>query len=106
MHVQNAFMERCRSAPEGSFGHAYASFMAERGFEADARPPVRFVDDAELAYVATRYRQVHDLWHVVFACHTSLLGETALKALEFAQVCTCRRASVRSKCFAVSGMTH
>lgn len=84
--IQDEFLQRCRAAPPGSFGHAYAEFMGTRRFLASERPPVRFVDDAELAYVATRYRQVHDFWHVIFGCHTSLLGETALKALEYAQV--------------------
>ena len=55
-------------------------------FSADERPPVRFVDDGELAYVAARAREVHDLWHVLFGCPTTVLGELALKALEFVQV--------------------
>jgi ubiquinone biosynthesis protein COQ4 len=82
-------MDLCARAPEGSFGSSYNSFMTQRGFQAAERPPVRFVDDTELAYVATRYRQVHDFWHVIFDCHTSLLGETGLKALEFVQVWYC-----------------
>lgn len=71
---------------KGTFGRAYADFMGSRGFEADQRPPTRFVDDAELAYVATRYREVHDLWHVLFRCPTTVSGELALKAVEFFQV--------------------
>ena len=47
---------------------------------------VRFVDDADLAYVALRNRQVHDLWHVLFSCPTTVCGELGLKALEFVQV--------------------
>lgn len=75
---------------DGSFGRAYASFMDVRGFQADERPPVRFVDDHELAYVATRYRELHDLWHVLFGCPTTLSGEIALKAVEYLQVGTPR----------------
>lgn len=30
--------------------------------------------------------QVHDLWHVLFGCHTNAFGEVALKAVEFVQV--------------------
>ena len=63
--------------------------MGARRFAADERPPVRFIDDPEVAYVATRYRQVHDFWHVLFDCHTNLLGEAALKAVEFSQVRMC-----------------
>ena len=87
--VQDEFLSSCETAPPGSFGSEYYHFMRKRHFRADERPPVRFVDDVDLAYVATRYRQVHDFWHVIFACHTSLLGETALKALEFTQACSC-----------------
>ena len=46
------------------------------------------MDDRELAYVALRNRQVHDLWHVVFGCPTTVAGELGLKALEFVQVST------------------
>lgn len=72
-------------APAGSLGAEYAAFMAQRHFEADARPAVRYVDNEELAYVATRVRETHDFWHVLFNCPTTIFGETALKALEFVQ---------------------
>lgn len=83
--VQNETMHRCAAAPAGSLGAEYAAFMAQRHFEADARPAVRYVDNEELAYVATRVRETHDLWHVLFNCPTTIFGETALKALEFVQ---------------------
>jgi ubiquinone biosynthesis protein COQ4 len=35
--------------------------------------------------VATRSREVHDVWHVLFDCPTTVQGELALKALEFVQ---------------------
>lgn len=72
--------------PEGTFGHAYAKFMGDRNFTAGDRPPVRFIDDIELAYVASRAREVHDFWHVLFGCHTNVFGELALKAVELVQV--------------------
>lgn len=59
--------------------------MGVRAFSPAERPPVRFIADPELAYVATRYREVHDLWHVLFGCDTTVLGELALKAVEAAQ---------------------
>jgi ubiquinone biosynthesis protein COQ4 len=43
------------------------------------------VDDAELAFVVGRMREVHDFWHVLFGCHTNVFGELALKGLEFVQ---------------------
>jgi ubiquinone biosynthesis protein Coq4 len=48
---------------------------------------VRFIADQEVAYAAQRSREVHDLWHVLFGCHTNVFGELALKAVEYVQVC-------------------
>jgi ubiquinone biosynthesis protein COQ4 len=59
--------------------------MDARSFTPSERPPVRFVDDADSAYAATRAREAHDFWHVLFACPTSVAGELALKAVEFVQ---------------------
>ncbi|PSC76530.1 ubiquinone biosynthesis [Micractinium conductrix] len=75
----------CWDLPPHTFGGAYAQFMGTRGFQASGRPPCRFIDDPQLAYVITRARQVHDLWHVIFGCHTNGFGEVALKAVEFVQ---------------------
>ncbi|EHA8591874.1 putative Ubiquinone biosynthesis protein COQ4, mitochondrial [Cocos nucifera] len=72
--------------PENTFGWAYARFMGSRNFSPDDRPPVRFMDTEELAYVATRAREVHDFWHVLFGLPTNLLGESALKVVEFEQM--------------------
>jgi len=83
--ITDEFLERCHELPAETFGGAYARFMGTRKFNPNDRPPVRFVDDVELAYVATRSREVHDLWHVLFQCPTTVQGELALKALEFAQ---------------------
>ncbi|KAL6750485.1 ubiquinone biosynthesis protein [Haematococcus lacustris] len=83
--ITDASTSHCWSLPSHTFGGAYAKFMGSRGFHADDRPPVRFVQDEELAYVLTRMREVHDFWHVLFDCHTNVFGELALKAVEFVQ---------------------
>ncbi len=59
--------------------------MDARAFTPSARPPVRFVDGEAEAYAATRAREAHDFWHVLFACPTTVAGELALKAVEFVQ---------------------
>lgn len=84
--VTEALLERARDLPPNTFGGAYAAFMGSRKFSPDERPPVRFVSDADLAYIITRGREVHDFWHVLLGCHTNVFGEVALKALEFVQV--------------------
>lgn len=43
------------------------------------------MDDEDLAYVMTRYREVHDFWHVLSGLHTDVLQEIALKMLELLQ---------------------
>ncbi|XP_010270747.1 PREDICTED: ubiquinone biosynthesis protein COQ4 homolog, mitochondrial-like [Nelumbo nucifera] len=72
--------------PENTFGAAYAKFMESRNFSPDDRPPVRFMETEELAYVAMRAREVHDFWHTLFGLPTNLIGETALKVIEFEQM--------------------
>lgn len=84
--LQNEAVAHAWDMEEGTFGHAYARFMGDRNFLAGDRPPVRFIDDVELAYVAARAREVHDFWHVLFGCHTNVFGELALKAVELVQV--------------------
>ncbi|KAJ7517243.1 hypothetical protein O6H91_21G015200 [Diphasiastrum complanatum] len=59
--------------------------MGTRKFSPDDRPPVRFMETDELAYVATRAREVHDFWHVLFNLPTNVMGELALKIVEFQQ---------------------
>jgi len=72
--------------PLNTFGAAYANFMGSRNFSPDDRPPVRFMDTDELAYVAMRAREVHDFWHTLFDLPTNLIGESALKVIEFEQM--------------------
>jgi len=86
IRVTEASVAPAWDLPEHTFGAAYANFMGQRGFSPDDRPPVRYVDDAELAYVAARAREVHDFWHVLFGMNTSVLGETALKVMEFSHL--------------------
>lgn len=52
----------------------------------DARPPVQFVDNAELAYVMQRYRETHDLYHTVLQMPTNILGEVTVKWFEGIQL--------------------
>lgn len=78
-------IETLRAMPCGSLGAGYAAFLDRHNFNPDDRTTVQFVDDPDLAYVMTRYRQVHDLWHVIYALPPSLLGEVALKWLEVVQ---------------------
>ncbi|KAL3774377.1 hypothetical protein ACHAW5_009074 [Stephanodiscus triporus] len=68
-----------------TFGAAYASFLDRHSFDPEDRTIVRYVSDPDLAYVATRYRQCHDYWHVLSGLPPTVLGESALKSLELVQ---------------------
>ena len=48
----------------------------------DERLPVEFVDDVELAYIMRRYREIHDITHVVLGMNTNMIGEVAVKVFE------------------------
>lgn len=43
---------------------------------------MRFINDPDLAYVMTRYRECHDLVHVILGMPTNMLGEVAVKWIE------------------------
>lgn len=80
----SAGLDPMRAMPATTLGGAYARFMDSRGFEPESRLPVRFVSDPRDAWTLQRYRDVHDLWHVLNEMPTSMLGETAQKWFEAA----------------------
>ncbi|PAA91633.1 hypothetical protein BOX15_Mlig007572g1, partial [Macrostomum lignano] len=75
-------LEALRRLPEGSLGRAYADFLDRYGYSPDHRRTVCFVDDPELAYVMQRYREIHDLNHVLLGQGTDFLGEVVVKWFE------------------------
>ncbi|KAL6066748.1 Ubiquinone biosynthesis protein [Balamuthia mandrillaris] len=79
-------LEMLSKLPAGSFGKEYVEWLRAEGFSPDKRPQVRFVDDEELAYVMTRYREVHDFLHLLVGLPPTVLGEIALKWYEMYQM--------------------
>jgi len=69
---------------KSSFGYCYARFMLHHKFEAKDRPDVQFIRDPELQFVMRRYRECHDLWHVLNGLRPTILGELAEKWFEAA----------------------
>lgn len=80
----SADLPALRSLPERSLGREYARFMDERNFTPESRDAVRYVARDDLRWVLQRYRDVHDIWHVLTGVPTTLLGETAQKWFEAA----------------------
>ena len=46
------------------------------------RTPLRFILDADIAYVAMRYRHLHDYWHTLLGVGISVECELLLKLFE------------------------
>ncbi|KAF8689052.1 Ubiquinone biosynthesis protein COQ4 -like protein, mitochondrial, partial [Rhizoctonia solani] len=70
--------------PVGSWGHTYVTWLDRCGVTPDTREPVHYIDDPELAYVMTRYRECHDFYHAVCGLSVSVPSELALKVFELA----------------------
>ena len=71
--------------PEHTFGSRYVQFMKHHNITSDSRSPVKYIDDAELAYVMLRYRQIHDFTHVLLGLSINVSSEVLVKAFEAAQ---------------------
>ena len=78
-------LERLQALPEGTFGHEYAFFMLSHGFTSDERPVVKYVPNLEHAYILQRYKEVHDVAHVLLNYGTSVSQELAVKWFEMIQ---------------------
>lgn len=77
-------LPRLRALPKTTVGGTYAAWLDREGVSPDTRDPVRYVDDAECAYVMQRYRESHDFYHALTGLPVVREGEVALKAFEFA----------------------
>jgi len=77
--------ERLMALPAHTLGHAFARHMADNGLSPDIfqAPPGAPPD---VAYLAQRLRQTHDLWHVVTGYSTGVIDELALQAFTYAQM--------------------
>lgn len=81
----DASLAAMRKLPDGSLGREYAKFMDRRRFSPESRDKVMegYVDGGkEEEWVLQRYRDVHDLWHVLTGMPTTLLGEIGQKWFE------------------------
>jgi ubiquinone biosynthesis protein COQ4 len=66
--------------PNGSLGRAYAQYFRERGLRPfAAKEPI--ADDAD--YIANRWRETHDVWHLVTGYGTYVTGELELQAFSY-----------------------
>ncbi|KAI1766779.1 Coq4-domain-containing protein [Hypoxylon sp. FL1150] len=73
-----------RTLPQNTVGGTYVAWLDREGVSPDTRDAVRYIDDAECAYVMQRYRESHDFYHALTGLPVVREGEVALKAFEFA----------------------
>lgn len=74
------------SLPPHTLGGAYHSFLTSHHYSPSSRPVVRYVGGSEdEAWVVQRYREVHDVWHVMTGCDVSVVGELCQKVWEWRQ---------------------
>ena len=85
INTKTVDFEALKALPSNTLGHSYAAYCAEQKITPDSRDPVNFVDDPDLAYVMTRYREVHDLMHTVLDLPTNMVGEVGVKWVEALQ---------------------
>ncbi|KAL1901526.1 Ubiquinone biosynthesis protein [Sporothrix stenoceras] len=77
-------LDELLAMPHNTVGYVYGHFRKRYHMSPDVRDEVRYVDDAECAYVIQRYRECHDLYHAVLGLPPQYVeGEIALKAFEF-----------------------
>lgn len=70
-------LEALRAMPEGTLGHALARYYADRGI-APFESPYEVRNDVD--YIVKRYRETHDLVHVLTGYGTDALGEMEVQA--------------------------
>ncbi|XP_037933294.1 ubiquinone biosynthesis protein COQ4 homolog, mitochondrial-like [Teleopsis dalmanni] len=82
INTKTVDLDKLRSLPENKFGYAYVKFLDHNNVTPDSRMEVRFINNPELAYVMTRYRECHDLVHAILDMPTNMLGEVTVKWIE------------------------
>jgi ubiquinone biosynthesis protein COQ4 len=77
--------EALRALPEDTLGGSYARMLVRENLDPDLfqAPPGL---PEELAFVAKRIRQTHDLWHVLTGLGTDIASEVALQAFTEEQI--------------------
>lgn len=78
-------MEQLMKLAPDTLGGAYARYYKLHGFQFGVREPVRYIDNSDKAYVMKRYREIHDVLHVLVGFPVSVTGEIALKWFELKQ---------------------
>ncbi len=76
-----------RSLPPDTLGGAYARHLDRYQLDIHTDPTsTRFIDDADVRYLMHRYRQIHDIWHVLAGVGIAGHEEVLLHAFTLGQL--------------------
>ena len=84
--ITPASVARLAQLPPDTLGGAYHCFLSFHDYSPASRRPPRFLSSPMHAYVVQRYRETHDVWHVLTGCNTTVQGELTQKVFEHAQL--------------------
>jgi len=73
-----------RALPHDTLGGAYVRFLDDNGLDPDFFQPPQGLPEI-VGYIGQRFRQTHDIWHVLTGYDTSVTGEAILQAFTFGQ---------------------
>lgn len=82
---QELDFNKLKKLPNNTLGYKYIEFLETCKIHAHDREVAHFFTDINESYILTRYRQIHDIGHVIYNLNTSIESEAALKLIEFIQ---------------------
>lgn len=79
--------DRLRALPPTTFGGAYVRHLDGNGITADYQAAAtRHVDDPDIAYLMRRFRQTHDIWHVLLGLGIAGHEEVIIHSFSYGQL--------------------
>ncbi|SBT71222.1 ubiquinone biosynthesis protein COQ4, putative [Plasmodium malariae] len=82
---QDIQFNELKKLPKNTLGYKYMEFLETYKLHAHDREVSHFFTDINYSYILTRYRQIHDIGHVVYDLNISIESEAALKLIELIQ---------------------
>ncbi|EUD65579.1 ubiquinone biosynthesis protein COQ4 like, mitochondrial [Plasmodium inui San Antonio 1] len=82
---QDIQFNELKKLPKNTLGYKYMEFMETYKLHSHDREVSHFFTDLNYSYILTRYRQIHDIGHVVYNLNISIESEAALKLIELVQ---------------------
>ena len=79
IHSDNVNLESLGDLEPNQLGRCYYEMLAKFDISPDTRVQVKFVEGEDNAFVMKRFRQCHDLLHLLLDAPTNFEGESFVK---------------------------